>query len=171
MHTETPTTPNDARKIKHLIEPEPYASFNQVAVDPEDQPGRTIPQALDGKDLFNYGPTPRDEPTDMDTAPPQLGETQAQETYNAGFVETYEDVFEDTDDEMVVVDLFGDFDQALNEDATVSALMTAGVNQVKAHEITESMSHRTPTASFIEVYASHWSPDATSMSKDWTLSI
>ena len=143
------------RRVRHLIDPEPDGDFKQDQVDLEGDESKTAPIALDGENVLQNSVDCEPPNADFPQTPVAMEEQSAMNVdSNSGtdFVDTFGDIYQDNENEMDVADLFGDFDEPLNEDAMVSSLMMAGVNKTKALDITTSMNHRMPTSTFVEVY-------------------
>ena len=126
------------RRVRHLIDPEPDGDFKQDQLDLEGDESKTAPIALDGENVLQNSVDCEPPNADFPQTPVAMEEQSAMNVdSNSGtdFVDTFGDIYQDSENEMDVADLFGDFDEPLNEDAMVSSLMMAGVNKTKALEL------------------------------------
>ena len=126
------------RRVRHLIDPEPDGDFKQDQVGLEGDESKTAPIALDGKNVLQNSVDREPPNADFPRTPVAIEEEPAMNVdSNSGtdFVDTLGDIYQDSEHEIDVADLFGDFDEPLNEDAMVSSLMMAGVNKTKALEL------------------------------------
>ena len=151
------------RAVRHLIDPEPDAPFNQRHVDMEGASGLEAPRALDGQDIFDH--SVRHEPNvgqssaamdDVDEEQKQSRDAAdvviANEAFHDPFHDPFGNVYEDSSNEMDVAEIFGDFDNDDNADSMAMALTASGLNTEHARQVAFSMCQHEPTSSFIEVY-------------------
>ena len=136
--------PNTAkwRTVRHLIDPEPDAPFNQKHVDMEGASGLETPRALDGQNIFDHSVSHEPNVGQSSAAMNDVDEEQKQSRdaadvviVNETFHDTYGDVYEDDGNERDVTEIVGDFDNDDNVDAMAMALTSSGVNTKHAQQV------------------------------------